>query len=40
MANSIDRIGRDLGTPFDPNNALEVRDWNEIGRASWWVRVC
>lgn len=29
MANSIDRIGRDLGTPFDPNNTLEVRDWND-----------
>lgn len=29
MANSIDRIGRDLGTPFNPADTLEQRDWND-----------
>jgi hypothetical protein len=29
MANSIDFIGRDLGTPFNPADTLEQRDWND-----------
>lgn len=29
MSNSIDLIGRDLGTPFDPTDPIEQQDWEE-----------
>lgn len=29
MANDIDFIGRDLGTPFNPANVIEQRDWED-----------